>query len=437
MTESRVTGNTEREDRLGLTLTAGFGTVAAMWATGYVGRLPGVQAPPRLLGLLFLGITVAGGAVAGRWSTRSLAAGARTGLTAWLVNLLILGSLLAGGRSGAIHPSAPVFLAGALLAGMLLGGLGGWLGGRRQTAPPPTGWTHRLVLVACAATFFLLIAGGVVTSERAGLAVVDWPNSFGYNMFLYPLSRMTGGIYYEHAHRLLGSLVGLTTLVLAIYITLREPRRWVRRMAWGALLLVMLQGLLGGLRVTGHLTLATDPALTHPSLVLAAVHGVTGQLFFALLVALAVVTAPSYQNAAHEAGIAPSRGLETALLAVLLLQLTLGAIQRHFAHGLVVHITVAAAVTGLAAAAALRSMLRGEIPEAVRPAKALLALVGLQLSLGVGALVASMTRPPAGAPRPWQALALTAHQANGALVLAAAVTLLVWRTRRSDTAHSG
>ena len=78
----------------------------------------------------------------------------------------------------------------------------------------------------------LLAVGGLVTSAEAGLAVVDWPNSFGYNMFLYPLARMTGGVYYEHAHRLLGSLVGLSTLVLALQLQSSERRGWVRGLGW-------------------------------------------------------------------------------------------------------------------------------------------------------------------------------------------------------------
>ena len=95
-----------------------------------------------------------------------------------------------------------------------------------------------------------------MTSAEAGLAVADWPTSFGYNMFLYPFSRMTGGIYYEHAHRLLGALVGLTTLVLALFLQRVETRRWVRRLGWAALLMVVVQGVLGGLRVAQFIALA-------------------------------------------------------------------------------------------------------------------------------------------------------------------------------------
>ena len=123
----------------------------------------------------------------------------------------------------------------------------------------------------------------MVTGQQAGLAVVDWPNSFGSNMFLYPLSRMTGGVFYEHAHRLLGSLVGLTTLVLAVFLWRTDERRGVKLLAAAALLLVIVQGVLGGLRVTGRFTSSMDPAHTDPNLTLAIVHGVTGQVFLSVL----------------------------------------------------------------------------------------------------------------------------------------------------------
>ncbi|MBW7939502.1 MAG: COX15/CtaA family protein, partial [Candidatus Omnitrophica bacterium] len=140
-----------------------------------------------------------------------------------------------------------------------------------------------LVVVGVAATFLLIIVGGLVTSNDAGLAVVDWPNSFGYNMFLYPLSRMTGGIYYEHAHRLFGSLVGITTLVITFHLFRVDQRKWVKNFSLLVLAVVIAQGILGGLRVTGKFTLATSPEEVAPSLTLALVHGVLGQFFLGLM----------------------------------------------------------------------------------------------------------------------------------------------------------
>ncbi|MBI3799408.1 MAG: hypothetical protein HY268_20880 [Deltaproteobacteria bacterium] len=84
-----------------------------------------------------------------------------------------------------------------------------------RSAPPDSPRSHRLALLTAVATFPLLFVGGLVTSTGAGLAVPDWPTTFGYNMFLYPWSKMVGGIFYEHSHRLLGSAVGFLTILLA------------------------------------------------------------------------------------------------------------------------------------------------------------------------------------------------------------------------------
>ncbi len=286
----------ERRDP-GAVLALGFGTTVAMWAAGYLLRLPWIQAPSALVALAMLGLLAGGGFLAGRfaggWRTGALA-----GLLTMALNVLILGSLLTSSDApNRLRPGAAIWLPGALLAGAAIGALAALAGssGRGPGRVPPN-WIGIFAGVAAAATLGLVTIGGLVTSNDAGLAVVDWPNSFGYNMFLYPLSRMTGGIYYEHAHRLFGSLVGLTTLVLAIVLGRTDDRKWVRRLALLAFALVVAQGVLGGLRVTGRFTLSADPARTAPSLVLAVVHGVTGQLFFALMVALAVVTTRRFRE---------------------------------------------------------------------------------------------------------------------------------------------
>src|SRR5262245_30921756 len=98
-------------------------------------------------------------------------------------------------------------------------------------------------------TFVLLCSGGLVTSHGAGLAVPDWPNTFGYNMFLFPVSRWVGGIFYEHTHRLIASGIGLMTVILAIWLWSVEPRLWVKIFGLCVVAAVCLQGVLGGLRV--------------------------------------------------------------------------------------------------------------------------------------------------------------------------------------------
>src|SRR5229473_4025337 len=101
-----------------------------------------------------------------------------------------------------------------------------------KASPMPTSsqlspWPRRLALMTAIATVPLLFVGGLVTSMGAGLAVPDWPTTFGYNMFTYPWSQMVGGVLYEHSHRLLGALVGLLTVALAAGLWVTERRGWV------------------------------------------------------------------------------------------------------------------------------------------------------------------------------------------------------------------
>src|SRR5262249_60664930 len=109
---------------------------------------------------------------------------------------------------------------------------------------------NRFAGLTAGATFLLIGLGGLVTSHEAGLAVPDWPTSYGYNMFLFPVRLWQNNILYEHAHRLFASLVGLLTTILAVWLWLREPRAWLRWLGLSAFLAILLQGVLGGLRVT-------------------------------------------------------------------------------------------------------------------------------------------------------------------------------------------
>src|SRR3954447_7813940 len=137
---------------------------------------------------------------------------------------------------------------------------------------------HWIALLTAAATFPLIFMGGLVTSHGAGMSVPDWPNSYGYNMFLFPPSKWVGGIFYEHTHRLMGSVVGMISIVLAIAAWKLERRAWVRQLAYAVLGVVILQGVLGGLRVV------------LVKLDLAIVHACLAQAFFCLASLVAVVT---------------------------------------------------------------------------------------------------------------------------------------------------
>ena len=423
-------------DQRGAILTVGFGTAVAMWAVGYVTHLPELAAPRPLTLLLLLVAMLGGGVVVGRFTRFGVGGGVRAGLLTAAVNLLILGSLLGGdspGSLGSVVPAAAIWLPGWLLFGAAAGALGAWLGGRRDPRPlPEPRWRAAFAWVAALATLMLLAVGGLVTSWEAGLAVIDWPNSFGYNMFLYPLGRMTGGIYYEHAHRLFGALVGLTMLCLTAHLWRVEPRRWIRWLAACASLLVLVQGLLGGLRVTGRFTTSQVPEAMQPSLALALLHGVLGQVFFSLIVALAAFTSPGWQIArpTPEKGAAIDRWLSKALVAVLLVQLVLGALVRHLAAGVTLHVTLAMIATGLGLAAGFRALvIHGERRPLQRLGGVLLLLFPVQLILGVLTLVMTAAAGSAGAPGWGDVLVATAHQLTGAALLGSSVLLACWSHR--------
>jgi heme A synthase len=431
-------------------LATGFGTTVAMWGIGYVSRIPPAVVPSWLLLILLLACLFIGGTIAGRRTGGGTRAGALTGIVSGALNLLILGSLLAGDQPNRVIPSALWYIPGSIAIAAILGGIGGAIGTRfmgtgtmrtraietRTTAGAATrvNWTGTFAKVAAAATFFLLIVGGFVTSQRAGLSVVDWPNSFGYGMFLYPLSRMTGGIYYEHAHRLFGALVGLTTLVLAIHVQVVErDRRWLRIFSLVALLVVIVQGLLGGLRVTGHLTMSDAPGETAPNIRLAIVHGVLAQIFFAMIVSIAAFTTTAWKAVAHRTPkptTATDHVLSAVLAAALVIQIVLGAIQRHVAGGLLIHITMAAVILLLAIAAGVRALaLYREHPTLTRLGRWIIFGILVQIALGVGSLIVHGMMSPSGSIPAVSVIVRTAHQATGAFLLGLSILLTLW-TRR-------
>ncbi len=281
-------------------------------------------------------------------------------------------------------------------------------------------WPHRLAVGLCAGTFVLILFGGLVTNTGAALAVPDWPTTFGYNMFLFPWSRMVGGILYEHSHRLLGAAVGLLTIALAVALWVSERRRWLRWLGVTAVLAVSVQGVLGGLRVV----LLEDA--------IAIVHGALAQAFFGLAVCLALATSPSWATApaVPSADAVGLRRLAVVTTGVVYLQIVLGAFLTHFGSRLDGHLAGTAALALLIPAFALRvRRAHGDQPALVRPARALLALFLLQLCLGLGAYAARFTdlALPLGPP---SALAFpVTHRLTGGLLLATSllVTLRSYR----------
>ena len=267
---------------------------------------------------------------------------------------------------------------------------------------------HRLAVLTAAATCVLIVFGGLVTNTGAALAVPDWPTTFGHNMFLFPWSQMVGGVFYEHSHRLLGSLVGLLTLALAAVLWPRGGR--LRALGIAAVVAVIAQGVIGGLRVV----LVTDG--------LAMVHGPLAQAFFALIVAIALITSERMGRPVAALDGA-TRGLTLAAALLVYLQIVFGALLTH-AGRIDLHLIGALAVLVLVPVVTARLRRAGDA--VMSPAaRTLLILLAVQLVLGVGAYLARFSAVwiPGGQ---LTMLALpVAHRLAGGLILAASVVLAV------------
>jgi len=275
---------------------------------------------------------------------------------------------------------------------------------------------HWIALAAAVFTVPLLYVGGSVTTYRVGLAVPDWPTTFGINMFLYDFWNAPFGVRVEHTHRLYGAAVGLCTILLTGWLLAFDRRWWMKGMGVLALAAVIIQGVLGGTRVT------------QMSTVLAAVHGCTGQAFFGLLVALCVWTGRDWLSGPEPRTDAEgTRPLALSLLLFVSGQIVVGSWLRHFGTwpALVAHAGLAAAVWLAAVILAIRvERRRSSLPFLVPSARAVGILAIVQIALGIVSLVYLL--PFDGNPRPvsfYQAVMRTAHQTNGALLLAATVVV--------------
>jgi heme a synthase len=261
---------------------------------------------------------------------------------------------------------------------------------------------HLFAVLVAVSTAVLIFAGGLVTSTGSGLSVPDWPNTYGWFMFTFPLEKMVGGIRYEHSHRLIASTVGFLIMILAFWLWRAEPRRWVRRLGFAALAAVITQGMLGGITVLWYLP---DPiSIAHASL---------AQIVFCLAVAIALATSPGWRRAyarGHAAPAPDDRTLQAVAVAttvLIYLQIVIGATMRHTDAGLAIpdfpwvfgglvpqqwdakiaiHYAhrVGALIVSLAILAATGHVFfhHRERRELRRPAVLLLALLALQITLG-------------------------------------------------------
>lgn len=195
-----------------------------------------------------------------------------------------------------------------------------------HSRPQARPWLHRYAVLTAVATLGLIGLGGLVTSHGAGMAVPDWPTTYGYNMFLFPVSQWIGGVFYEHTHRLYASLIGFMTIILAVWLQMRCPDRRLARLGWFALGLVVVQGVLGGLRVN----LMKDQ--------IGVIHAALAQAFLVLLGLIALWTSPRWRDwsttrTLRDGAVYYWVGATTLLIFV---QLLLGATMRHQHAGLAV-----------------------------------------------------------------------------------------------------
>ena len=264
-----------------------------------------------------------------------------------------------------------------------------------------------------AAALLLLVAGGMVTSTNSGMAVPDWPLSYGQW-----LPKMTGGVFFEHGHRMIAAFIGLMILIMAFWTQFDETRPGVRRLAWWTLFGVSLQGVLGGVTVLFNLPVAISAA-----------HATLGQTIFCLLVIMAELVGEGARPPVASEPLGSLPRLGACAVAALWCQLVMGAVMRHGGSGIAWHLlgaVVAASAAGAFGAAALS---RRE-PSLSRPAGALLALLALQLALGLA--TADFRTEPLPRGNPAMIAVATAHLVIGALLLGTAV-LLTFRLYRLKT----
>lgn len=308
-----------------------------------------------------------------------------------------------------------------------------------QTTESDWTWRRRFSICTVLVTVVLLIWGAVVTSIGAGMAFPDWPSSLGSYNLLNPVEGwwLVPAYLAEHGHRLVASLVGVLTVGLTAWTWWADPRPWMHKLGIAAVVLVVLQGVLGGLRV---LWVSID---------LAMVHACVAQLFFALLVAMTLFVTDTWREGRD---ILP-RGLATDRLrhlayttaGVIYVQIVLGALLRHPGAGLAgdftaVHVTGAFFVVGLVLAVFVVVEKYFDGYSVIRhTAWVLLGAMALQFALGLAALLVMLYDVPGPGGYTARVILTVAHLVVGALLFGTSVivALLVARRPRSPGEHTG
>jgi cytochrome c oxidase assembly protein subunit 15 len=280
---------------------------------------------------------------------------------------------------------------------------------------------HRIAVFIACATFVVIIAGALVTSNDAGLSVPDWPTSYGH---VFRLPPWIGGIRYEHSHRMIAAFTGLCTIVIAGWTWIVDRRRWMKALAVGALGTIVAQGILGGMTVLHFLPPAISTA-----------HAMVAQTFLCIAVLIAVFTGRRWveETLPSLADEGRPRLLTLCMLSIaaLYVQLFLGAMFRHHGMPWWPHVLNALAVALVLTWTAARSIRQFHGVDAIRrPAALLMFLLVIQLCLGFAAFLTRVVwGADAAQPQLSMVLATVAHVAVGALLLAtcAVLTTQVWR----------
>jgi cytochrome c oxidase assembly protein subunit 15 len=283
-----------------------------------------------------------------------------------------------------------------------------------------TPWLHRFAVALAVCTLFLVVAGASVTSNQAGLSVPDWPLSYGKVM-----PAMTGGVFYEHGHRMVATTVGFMTVILVIWLWRVEKRKWMKVLGLVSLAAVIVQGVLGGMTV--KFMLPKPVSVSHACL---------AQLFFSATVAIAIFTSPNWKRGplyVEDSGWPSMRSLSLLTAILVLVQVALGAGYRHRAFDVMPHIIGSIFVTAFILLVSIFILAQfGSHPALKRAALALLLVTCIQVLLGIAAFMSGLSHQQATTPVTQTVLLTVTHVAAGALTLAASVSLciLVFRNVR-------
>lgn len=284
-------------------------------------------------------------------------------------------------------------------------------------------WLHRYAIFVACSTFLLIIAGALVTSNDAGLSVPDWPTSFGS----FRMPRMVGGVLFEHGHRMIAGTVGILTILLAIWLWLKEERSWVRWVGGAAVLAVLAQALLGGITVLFHLPVA-----------ISAGHATLGQIFFCLNSSIAMFTSANWQwdEPKFQDTSSPSlHQLTAATTCAILIQLVLGSVYRHAGSGITPHLIGACVVALLLVWVVARILADfSSQPGICRPAQILAALLVMQVALGIYSYILKTAARGTLHPPHAAVVITTLHVAVGALTLVTSL-YLAYQSHRFLTAQ--